>query len=159
MKRYGDVVSGGFLVLVSIIFFFETRNIRAFRIMKFGPKVMPRLLSIALFVVGAAIVVTGLLRLRRIRGTAEASGGEVASIDYKRVAATVVLIAAYVFALRPLGFVLVSIVYLFCQFVVLGGAAKRRLPVYGLLSLGVSLGIYYLFYIAFNVLLPPGRIW
>lgn len=159
MKRYGDVVSGGVLVLASIIMFFETRNIRAFKIMKFGPKVMPRLLSIALFIVGVAIVLTGLLRLRRIHGAAEAPGGAVASIDYKRVAATMVLIAAYVLALRPLGFVLVSIVYLFCQFVVLGGAAKLRLPIYGLLSLGVSLGIYYLFYFAFNVLLPPGRIW
>lgn len=159
MKRYADVVSGSFLVLVSILISLETRNIRAFRIMTFGPKVMPRLLSIVLCIVGVAIVVTGLLRLRRPHEADEADGGAGASVDYRKVLSTMALIAFYVFALRPLGFIFVTVVYLLSQFIVLGGVARRRLPIYGLLSLGVAFGIYYLFYFAFNVLLPPGQIW
>lgn len=159
MKRYADVVSGSFLVLVSIVTLFETRAIRAFKIMKFGPKIMPRILSITLLIVGVIIVVSALLRLLRTPVAVEDKGGEAASVNYKKVAATMALIGFYVFSLRPLGFILVTIIYLFCQFAVLGGVAKRRLPAYGILSLGLSFGIYNLFYFAFNVLLPPGQIW
>jgi putative tricarboxylic transport membrane protein len=159
MKRYADIVSGSFLVLVSIIFFFETKNMRALKIMQFGPRVMPRLLTITLFIVGIAIAVTGIMRLQRNSVVVRNKGEQVSLIDYKKVIATMVLITFYVFGLQRLGFVLVTIVYLFCQFLVLGGVAKRRLLIYGLLSFGIAFGIYYLFYFAFNVLLPPGQIW
>ncbi len=159
MKRYADVVSGSFLVLVSIVMLLETRSIRALGIMEFGPKIMPRILSTALLIVGLAIVVTSLVRMKSAPVTEDPKETEGPSVNYKKVAATAALISFYVFSLRPFGFIVTTIIYLFGQFVVLGGVAKRRLPIYGLLSLGVSFGIYYLFYFVFNVLLPPGRVW
>ncbi len=157
MKRYADVISSSALVLIAIVMLNETRKIQALGIMEFGPKVMPRLMAGALLIVGASILIPALLRLRH--ASAAPVGAAPPAIDHRRVALTAALITLYVFALRPLGFLVTTVLYLFGQFLVLGGVVKRRLPVYGLLALAVAFGIYYLFYGAFKVLLPPGRIW
>jgi putative tricarboxylic transport membrane protein len=157
MKRNADVISSSVLVLVAIVMLNETRRIQALGIMEFGPKVMPRLLAGALLIVGAGILIPALLRLRR--APEAPAGASAPAIDHRRVALTAALITLYVFALRPLGFLVTTLLYLFGQFLVLGGAVRRRLPVYGALALAVAFGIYYLFYGAFKVLLPPGRIW
>jgi putative tricarboxylic transport membrane protein len=157
MKRYADVISSSVLVVISIVMLNETRRIQALGIMEFGPKVMPRLMAGALLIVGAGILIPALLRLRR--PVAAAVSAAPPATDYRRVALTAALITLYVFSLRPLGFLLTTVLYLFGQFLVLGGVVRRRLPMYGFLALAVAFGIYYLFYGAFKVLLPPGRIW
>lgn len=158
MKRYADVISGGLLVLVGIVLLIETRNIRAMMEMEFGPKIMPQIYSVALIGLGAAIALSNLLRERSrrspVRGTAGTRSGAL------RVVATMALVVFYVMALRPLGFLVTSVAYLFLQFAVLGGVKnKLRLLPYAVVAIVVAFGIYHLFYGVFNVFLPVGRIW
>ena len=158
MKRYADLISGGLLALVGIILLVESRNIRAMMEMEFGPKIMPQIYSVALIGLGAAIAVSSLVRARK--GAFPSGKWQHSTIGRFRVVATMGLVVFYVAALRPLGFLATSIVYLFFQFLVLGGAANKwRLLPYLIVAVAVSLGIYHLFYGVFNVFLPVGRIW
>ncbi len=157
MKRYSDVISGGVLVLISVVMLFETRNIRALGIMKFGPKIMPRLFSSALLLVGIGIVLYGLKAAHRAPAGAQRSESE--ELNGRKVAATAGLITFYVFALEPIGFIITTMLYLFLQFLVLGGARRRQLPIYAVLAVAVSLGVYALFYGVFDVFLPPGLLY
>jgi putative tricarboxylic transport membrane protein len=158
MKRYADAISGSIVVLIGVVMFFETRNIQALMVMDFGPKIMPRIFTIGLVLFGSIVAVGGYLRAMRDPSVVQSS--RLGSVDLKKVVFTIGLIIAYVVALRPLGFLVTSVLYLFFQILVLGGAAKkRRLLPYAVVSLIMSFGIYFLFTDVFTVFLPKGRIW
>lgn len=158
LREYADVISGATLAVFGVIMLIETRNIRALRIMEFGPRVMPRLYSIALMGLGGAIAISGAIRAFGSAGGAQSPN--FGDSNYLKSFLTIGLIGFFVVALRPIGFLLTSILYLFFQFLVLGGAAHRwRLLWYAGLAATVSLGIYLLFSQVFNVLLPVGRVW
>jgi putative tricarboxylic transport membrane protein len=158
LRRYADAVSGGVLAVVGIVMLVETRNIRALRIMEFGPKIMPRIYSVALIVLGLAIALSGVLRALRDPSTEQSPN--LGQVNFTKVMLTLALIGFYVGGLRLLGFLATSTVYLFLQVWVLGGAANKwRLLAYAAGAVAVSFGVYFLFSGAFDVFLPAGRIW
>ena len=154
MKRYADAVSGGFMIVISIILLRETGRIQALGIMQFGPKVMPRIFAGVLFIVGCVITAQCFWNLRREKIPAERKNA--VPVNRRRVVMTAGLITFYVFLLQPLGFIVTTLAYLILQFLVLGGPGKRQIPVYVVLSVLVTMGIYTLFYRVFDVFLPPG---
>ncbi|MGP9804846.1 tripartite tricarboxylate transporter TctB family protein [Paracoccus sp. NSM] len=73
------------------------------------------------------------------------------------VAVTLVLIAGYIAALRPLGFPIATAIYLFLQFMVLTPQGTgRRLPLYAGLAVLASGLIFATFRYGFDLLLPAG---
>jgi hypothetical protein len=69
---------------------------------------------------------------------------------------TLVLIGVYIAAMRPLGFILSSFLYLSLQIFLFAPKGKRR-PVFTLiLSAVFSVAAYLLFMKGFSILLPPG---
>lgn len=158
MKRYADVVSGSVLAVIGVVMLVESRHVRALMAMEFGPKIMPQIYSVGLIVLGAVIAISGWLRARQNPDAAQSS--HLGNVSKKNVIFTMGLIAFYVAALRPLGFIVTSITYLFLQIIVLGGVPNRRqLLSAAIVAVSISFGIYHLFYGVFNVFLPPGRIW
>lgn len=158
MKRYADVISGSVLALVGAIFLIETRNIQAIMKMEFGPKVMPRIISVLLIVLGVIIAGLGLHTAKTYPEKSQSRNFHIENVT--GVLLTAVCLVFYIIALQPLGFLATSIVFLFAQFAVLGGVAhKKRLLFYAIISIVVSIGIYLLFTRVFGVLLPAGRIW
>ena len=73
------------------------------------------------------------------------------------VVLTLLLIAGFVAALRPLGFPIATALYLFLQFLVLTPRSTRPpLPLYGGLALGAAAFIFATFRYGFDLLLPAG---
>ncbi|MFQ3621011.1 MAG: tripartite tricarboxylate transporter TctB family protein, partial [Spirochaetales bacterium] len=73
----------------------------------------------------------------------------------KRVQLTFLLILLYLILLEPIGFLITTTLYLFFQFWVLS-KGKPKLPLYGIIAILTSLGVYYLFVRVFILFLPPG---
>ena len=79
--------------------------------------------------------------------------------DYRRVILSLILILLYVFLLKPVGFILCTLVYLFCQIYVLAPDSSRTrkdIPVYLITDVIFTLIVYYLFRLGFKIVLPTG---
>lgn len=77
--------------------------------------------------------------------------------DYRTVWKTLGLIVAYAALLEPVGFPIMTVVYLFAQFIVLTPNDKEiSYPVYGAISVITSIVVYLTFRQAFDMILPVG---
>ena len=69
---------------------------------------------------------------------------------------TLVFIAIYIWLMKPLGFILSTMIYLFAQIMLIAPSEKRK-PVFILiLSVLVSVALYAVFVKGFSVMLPAG---
>ncbi|MDO6386509.1 tripartite tricarboxylate transporter TctB family protein [Uliginosibacterium sp. 31-12] len=77
--------------------------------------------------------------------------------DYRTVVKTLGLIIAYAALLEPLGFPVITAIYLFAQFIVLTPNDHQvSLPKYALIAVLTSAIVYATFRYAFDMLLPVG---
>lgn len=79
------------------------------------------------------------------------------AIDVKTVVKTLALIVGYIALLNPVGFPIMTVVYLYLQFIVLTPADQKiRHITYALVAVCTSAVIYLLFREAFDLMLPAG---
>lgn len=79
------------------------------------------------------------------------------AIDVKTVVKTLALIVGYIALMNPVGFPIMTVVYLYLQFIVLTPVDQKvRHITYALVALGTSAVIYLLFREAFDLMLPAG---
>lgn len=82
---------------------------------------------------------------------------EESKADYTTVIKTLALIVAYAALLQPVGFPVMTAVYLFAQFVVLTPTDhKISYPLYGTIAIITSACVYATFRYAFDMILPVG---
>ena len=80
--------------------------------------------------------------------------------DYLTVAVTGLLITGYVILLDWLGFMVMSTLYLFLQISLLTpGYMKRSYAKYAVIAVVTPVVVYYLFFWAFDIMLPHGELW
>ena len=79
------------------------------------------------------------------------------SIDVSTVVKTLALMVGYIALMNPIGFPIMTVVYLYLQFIVLTPVDhKVRHFTYALIAVATSAVIYLLFREAFDLLLPAG---
>ena len=112
------------------------------------------------YVLSVTMCLLGVLQLWQAHklGASEASGaGDKA--DYRTVAKTLGLIVAYAALLEPVGFPIMTVVYLFTQFIVLTPVDKKvNYVLYGVIAIATSAAVYMTFRYAFDMILPVGVI-
>jgi putative tricarboxylic transport membrane protein len=86
----------------------------------------------------------------------EPSGAE-DTADYGTVLKTLGLIVAYTALLEPVGFPIMTVVYLFTQFIVLTPADRKvNYLMYAAIAIATSASVYLTFRYAFDMILPVG---
>ena len=104
-----------------------------------------------------AVAITGVSVIRLIMTLREpASERKKSNSDLKGGWLTIVLIAAYVMAFQPVGFIISTMVYLFLQILVLVPKEKRSWPLTIIISVVAPLAIYGLFTYLISSPLPKG---
>ena len=104
-----------------------------------------------------AVAITGVSVIRLIMTLREPAGERKKSnSDLKGGWLTIVLIAAYVMAFQPVGFIISTMVYLFLQILVLVPKEKRSWPLTIIISVVAPLAIYGLFTYLISSPLPKG---
>ncbi len=114
------------------------------------------------YVLSAGLCLLGILQL--LQGyqakpdTAAAHNDEEASdIDYATVFKTLGLVAAYMALLKPAGFLLITVLYLYLQFIVLTPFEQKiNHLAYAVIALLSSVLIYATFRLGFDLMLPTG---
>ena len=80
-------------------------------------------------------------------------------VDIKTVIQTALLIILYIALFDMVGFIVMTILYLFFQFIVLTPSDKKINPVlYGIIAVAVSVFVYTVFRYALDIMLPQGII-
>lgn len=102
--------------------------------------------------------VLGIVQIKRaIKESNEVIQGD--EIDKKTVLKTAILILLYISFFEMIGFLLMTILYLFLQFFVLTPSDKKANPiVYGVIATAVSLFVYSTFRYGLDIMLPQGII-
>jgi len=111
------------------------------------------------YVLATIMCVLGVLQLRAARKlvASEASATQGERSDYATVLKTLGLIVAYAAFLEPVGFPIMTVIYLFAQFIVLTPTDKKvNYLMYGAIAIITSAAVFMTFRYAFDMMLPVG---
>ncbi len=129
------------------------------KVMEIGPDFMPTVVGVLIIILAALLLVNTLRDFKLNAEGAEKAGPE--ECDYKRVLASLVSSVVYVNVLKPVGFILSTLIYLFLQIFILAPDDQRKpknLIFYAVLDVIFTLIVYFLFRYGFKIVLPAGLI-
>jgi len=156
-KKYGDYVVSGFFMSFSAAMFALSLQIKKSKIMDIGPEFMPKVISVIMFILSVALLVTTISQHKVRVAEAEATGSK--KVDYKRVIYSLLLVLAFVLALKPIGFTITSLVFLPLEMFVLAPdeeRTKKDVIKYVVITVIFTFIVYFLFRYGFKILLPEG---
>jgi len=151
-KKYWDLASGIVLFAFSIVLFVGAMNVKTLEVSTFGSGFFPKVVAVMLAFASLAIIFGG-IKTARAEAEAEADKG---NPRWKAVLATFAIMVAYAALMPFAGFMITTALYLFLQINILSEGRHRRPLLFVGVSLVTSVGIYYLFVKAFNLMLPAG---
>ena len=156
LNKYKDVICGAVIMICAVILFIATFSIKSLLGMNPGPEFMPRVASILLFLVATGIFVEGLQNARH-HVAEEVSEEEAAyrKAGNRKVILSAILIGFYVFSLETLGFVISTLIYEFCQMIILTPLGKKKNYVLFAIITVVSTVFFYIVFTRFLYLMLP----
>ena len=156
-KKYGDMVVGVFFMALGALLVIMARMLPKSQVMDIGPDFMPTVIGSVTFILAAILTALSVKNFKM--HVKELEHAEIPECDYKRVISSIILVLAYVFILKPIGFLISTLLYLMFQMVVLSPDDERdvkhmvRLAV---INVVFTLVVYFLFRYGFKIVLPAG---
>ncbi len=164
VAKYEDVFSGAFLLVVSVIMFITSFSFEALTTSLVGPAFMPQIIAIVMAIFSVIITVSGFKKSKsateQINDPEELEEELIVTEkkSYKPVLISLALMIGYVALLSYVGFLIMTVVYIFLQMLLLSHVTHRKIWLFLLISIVTSATIYYLFRNVFYVMLPTGII-
>ncbi len=159
MTRYRDIVTGVLSILIALGLYVLTFSVKDFAAVRIGPEFVPRIVSILLGILGIILLVQGIRPAADHSGTHAADESNTGAVSGGRkyeVLKSFLLLCFYIALLDAVGFIIMTVLYLFFQMVLLSPADNRRYAAFGVISIVTSVTAYYLFVGFFNVMIPSG---
>lgn len=164
VKKYNDVFSGFFLLLISVGMFTATFSFKALTVSKVGPDFMPKIIAGLIALVSIAIIVSAFKEQKKKKALEIQMGEDEVSVTldeseekvYLPVILSLALMVGYLILLPYIGFLIMTAVYLFFQMYVLSEQSNKRLVLFLIVSMVSSAITYYVFRSIFYVMLPSG---
>ena len=145
-RRPGELAFAAFLAAASLFLLWSAYGISGFTALS-GPGAIPMAATLAMAVTALIVLI------RSARAPADTTGAFLSEVLPARIAVVGAMLVAYAFALRPLGFLPTSALFLVLAIRYLSRRSWGFALGTGLLSLIV---IYLVFRIVFTVLMPAG---
>lgn len=158
-----DLVTGIIAAAFSAFYLMQTAGIKIFGGATAGvtAQTVPRLWGGAMLVLSIILILRSIIAMRK-RGekSAEEQQGILAQLKERReVVCTFGLLILYAALMKPVGFIIMSILYVYLQVWVLTPPEKRTKKMHGIaggLAVFFSVGLYFVFTKYLMVMLPPG---
>lgn len=154
MSKFKDLIAGAIFLCLSLIIYIGSNYIRVTKEDPLGPQFFPRLVAFSIAALSIVLIVKGAAQLRAGK---QKKGKK--PMDLKSFLLTSAILIAYMLLVDKVGFILVSVAYLFLQIILITpkeDLTKRNYVIFGAASLVIPVGLYFVFYYAFNIFLPPG---
>lgn len=150
-KKISEVVLSMILLIAGIALWFASQKIEVGAAMGQGGDFMPKLCSTVWVLISALLLISNI--------TMKDEGEKTEGINLKGFFATLILLFVYVFMLKPVGFVISSIVYMLIQMLLFVPAVyrtKKNYILFVVLSVIVPVAVNALFVNVFSLILPTG---
>ncbi len=152
IHRYKELLFGVIMIGLAAFYLYETSQMVILIKTSFNSRYIPTILGVLVLFLGTAQCILAYGALRR-GGRAE----EKRLVDFRAVLLLCGTIIAYVFVLRPVGFLIATTVMMFCQMMLLCPVTQKKRPaLFAAVSLISSTCIYYLFRNGLELMLPEG---
>lgn len=153
-ERKKNIVSGVVFLVFAIALYAGSFSIVLTTADIMGPQFFPRAISIF---IGILAIVQIVMAYKKPETDEKKEGDSGIS---KNAAATVAILFIYAVLVKEIGFIIMTILYLFCQICLLlpkeGLKNKKTMAVTAAVSVITPVFIYELFYYAFSIFLPTG---
>ena len=151
-EKYNDVCSGIFLLILGGILLVASFSIPAGAAVNIGSDFMPKVTCVLLTVLGIIIVWNG-------RGYAkdfDVASYQKAENNYPDLAKSVLALFLYMLLLVPIGFLIMTTVYVFAQAMILAPKERRNPVLFAVIGLLTAVVVYVIFRHIFILMLPTG---
>ena len=160
VTKYCDLISGVFSLFFAAGLYALTLTIdEVSSIGGVGADFMPNIMAAVIALLGVILCASSLRELALIKKGLLPLPEEdkvPAANGYLLVTANIILFIAYIYFLDILGFIISTAIFLFFQMVILTEKADHNFRQFIIVSLCVPVVSYYLFRLAFQVMLPEG---
>ncbi|MDY0287186.1 MAG: tripartite tricarboxylate transporter TctB family protein [Sphaerochaeta sp.] len=158
LKKNKPLVGALFLLVLAILYLLGANTIHIYKgagASSVGSAFYPRVLGWLLLGLCSIQVFTVLkqMKAKTVEENEEASEN---LPNYITILLTIVSTGVYIALLEPIGFLIMSALYVFALILILSPKKKRKLVFAALLSLTSSIIIYFLFVKGFSLVLPSG---
>ena len=153
LKKYKEILIGiGFLIF-SIFYIIVGLDIPIVGNQAIDAQAYPRLLGIILALLSLCLIFKGAKNLKNVGAdeNTEVDKGKVI-----RVLLTILCLAVYCALLRRVGFLIMSVLYVFCQILILTPKDMRNYKVTAIISIVFPIVVYAIFLYGFKLMLPQG---
>jgi len=139
------------VLMIGVVLFFSARAIEVGRVLGRGSEIVPMLMTSAWMALAVIIIISGLRKAENFTKITH----------MKPFLITLAMLLGYVALLRPVGFVLTSMLYCFTQTVLFAPEDKRTKNDYimfGVISVIFPIVVFNIFANFFSIFLPQGDI-
>ncbi|MCT8137148.1 tripartite tricarboxylate transporter TctB family protein [Anaerobacillus sp. CMMVII] len=180
LKKYGDVYAGIFLLAFAVVYYLSSLSIKQLTVSKVGSQFLPQIVAGGIFFFSLILLIQGINKVRvqkkldevmeqserelaaEASSDVETGSEEIRSDDqdspkkFLSVLITLSLIIVYVALMPFLGFIISTVLYLFIQMCLLAHETQRRYVLFLIISVFVSVSVYYVFKHLLYLMLPAG---
>ena len=160
-KKWKDLILSILMMLLSAFYLYYAERIKTRPKMTpaySGARIVPVLLGILLAALSVVLVIQAVKKLRALHPNGGEADKKMQRDDLVSVTLTIAVIIAYTVLLRPLGFCLSTVLYLFVQMIVLAPRAKRNYLLFALVSVLFTALVFIAFRMGLQQMLPRGII-
>ena len=139
------------VLIIGVVLFFSARAIEVGGVLGQGSELVPMIMTSTWVILSIIIVISGLRKTEQF--------GK--KVNMRPLLITLALLFGYAFLLRPVGFVLTSMLYCFAQILIFAPEIKRTnkdYVIFGVISLVFPIVINNVFANLFSIFLPQGDI-
>ena len=156
MKKYMDIISGAFILLLSVVFFVGAYSIVSFADSKYGASITPRVVSVIMAILSTTLIISGIRNLKVEKRTGINKASTKQSNENKITYYTLGLITIYIALINVIGFPVMTAIYIALQLFVLSGLKMKKLLLGAIVGIVSSTLIYLIFSKALYIQLPLG---
>lgn len=154
-KKCEDIYAGGLLLIVGVILLAASFFVPRGAAVTIGSDFMPKVTCGLMTVLGLWILKEGLAFDKKNQDKVDGKETK-KEAHYKELLISVCLLFVYMLFLVPVGFMIMTTLYIGIQATILAPEEKRKPVLFFLIGFLVSVAIYYIFRNIFILMLPAG---
>jgi hypothetical protein len=154
-QKYKELISSSIITLIGLVYFVMAFSIRQYGDAVLDSRFLPLLLGCLLIAFGTVKLVGSIRQSFHKDGGINSEPPE-ESGSSRHVMLTLILMIAYAFTMKPLGFLISTSAYMFLQTIILFPNKKKNYIIMISVSLIFSIAVYLVFVRIFSLVLPRG---